>query len=154
MPISLTVAELRQAQRDTEAIIRNLGGPPLLQALRDSTLLVQRTARRYAKVDTGQYRASITPTVETSGRTVRGIVGSNLAHAPYAVLDTKPHWPPIAALQVWARRHGISAFLVARAIARRGTRGDRSLMRGLEENAARIYLLIAKAVDQAFGSKG
>lgn len=34
---------------------------------------------------------------------------------------SKPHWPPISALEGWAERHGIPAFLVARKIAREGT---------------------------------
>ena len=154
MPASLTMRELRQAQRDAEAVMRNLGGPPLLQAMRDSTLLVHRTARPRAPVDKGRLRASITPVVEAAGRTVRGIVGSNVEYAPYVELGTRPHWPPVAALTVWSRRHGLSAFLVARAISRRGLPPRRFLQRGLDENAARIYLLIARAVDQALESRG
>lgn len=34
---------------------------------------------------------------------------------------TKPHFPPISAIEPWAERHGIPAFLVARKIAREGT---------------------------------
>lgn len=34
---------------------------------------------------------------------------------------TKPHWPPISALEGWAQRHGIPAFLVARKISIEGT---------------------------------
>lgn len=34
---------------------------------------------------------------------------------------SKPHWPPISALEGWAERHGIPAYLVARKIAREGT---------------------------------
>lgn len=35
---------------------------------------------------------------------------------------SKPHWPPISALEGWAQRHGIPAFLVARKIATEGTK--------------------------------
>lgn len=35
---------------------------------------------------------------------------------------SKPHWPPISALEGWAQRHGIPAFLVARKIAMEGTK--------------------------------
>ena len=34
---------------------------------------------------------------------------------------TKPHFPPISALQGWADRHGIPVWAVARKIAREGT---------------------------------
>lgn len=42
-------------------------------------------------------------------------------YAIFVERGTKPHFPPIAALQGWADRHGIPAFLVARKIARDGT---------------------------------
>jgi hypothetical protein len=62
---------------------------------------------------------------------------------------TKPHWPPVKALEGWAKRHGIPAFLVARSIARKGTKrtgwftdaisdADRELPGLLQRTATRI----------------
>ena len=104
-----------------ERAVRELRGTPMLNAMRDSTLFVTRDAKINAPVDSGRLRASITPEVRTAGETVEGVVGSNVTYAPYVELGTRPHWPPLAALEVWARRHHTSAFLVARAIAERGT---------------------------------
>lgn len=50
--------------------------------------------------------------------------------APYAMFvhgdgtadRSKPHWPPMDAIQRWAELHNIPAFLVARSIARKGTK--------------------------------
>ena len=145
--ISMELRGLKEAQRATERAIQEMHGPPLLNAMRDATLAVTRTARMEAKSDTGRYRASIVPDVTMHGSTVVGVVGTNVRHAPFAVLDTRPHWPPRHALEVWARRHRIPVFLVMRAIARRGTRGDQSLIKGLEQNAERIVQLLDRGVE-------
>lgn len=52
------------------------------------------------------------------------IVPSEKADSYAAVIEfgSKPHWPPISALEGWADRHGIPAYLVARKIAREGTK--------------------------------
>lgn len=128
-------------------IVADLHGEPFLQGMRNATLLVTRDAKRYAPVDTGRLRASITPEVRISGpMTVQGIVGSNVTYAPFVELGTKPHWPPVGALEVWARRHGTSAFLVARAISRRGTKAVKYLERAFTDNISRIVGYLDAAV--------
>jgi hypothetical protein len=97
-------------------------------------------------VNTGRLRASITPAVRVRGNTVEGVVGSNVKYAPFVELNTRPHWPPLAALEVWARRHHTTAYVVARAIARRGTYGKHYLERAFKDNAERIYSRLATAV--------
>lgn len=80
---------------------------------------VEREAKERAVVDTGRLRSSITTRVETW----RAIVGTNVRYAPFVEFGTRPHFPPPAALQPWARRHGLRlAWALARAIARRGTK--------------------------------
>lgn len=144
--ISLELRGLKEAQAKQIQVMTDLHGPPLVQAVRDSALIVTRTARQESSVDTGRLRASITPEVRVMGETVEGVVGSNVVYAPYAILGTRPHFPPISALTAWARRHGVEAHLVARAIARRGTKGDQSLIKGIEQNAPAIYRKIEAAV--------
>lgn len=138
-------AKLKQVQSD-------LKGQPMVQGMQEATLAVTGSARRYAPVDTGRLRASIMPSVTSTGDSVRGVVGSNVKHAPFQELGTRPHWPPISALVRWAARHGISAYLVARAIARRGTKAIRYLERGFEENQHRIFQIfdgvVGKIVDK------
>src|SRR5512135_1298247 len=108
-----------------DQMARDVTGEPMIEAMRDSTLVVTRSARQNAPVDIGRLRASIVPEVRQRDRIVVGIVGSNVVYAPYQEFGTRPHWPPLAALEVWARRHGLTAFLVARAISRRGTKAIR-----------------------------
>ncbi len=70
-------------------------------------------------IDTGNLRTSIL--VEVTGDKLTAEVGPVAPYGPYVEFGTQPHFPPLAALEDWARKHGIPAFLVAKAIARRGT---------------------------------
>ena len=57
-------------------------------------------------------------------------VGASAKHAQFVEYGTRPHWPPIRAIEKWLMIKGLAsgpelrsrAFLTARAIARRGTR--------------------------------
>lgn len=144
--INNEVRGLVEAVRKLEQVARDVHGAPMADAMQKATLLVSNSAKRYSPVDMGGLRASITPEVRATWREVTGVVGSNLKYAPYMELGTKPHWPPLKAVEVWARRHGLSAFLVARAIARKGTKARRFLQRGFEDNRERIKALIGGAV--------
>ena len=85
-------------------------------------------------VDTGRLRSSMAVALQDEGLTA--IVGSNVQYAPHVEFGTRPHWPPLAAMQPWASRHGFGtgkkgAFLVARAISRKGTRARRMFQQGM-----------------------
>lgn len=56
-------------------------------------------------------------------------VVSKARHSLWVHQGTRPHWPPPGALAAWAASKGIPEFLVARAIARRGTRANPFLAR-------------------------
>ena len=49
-------------------------------------------------------------------------MGPSARYGLYVERGTRPHWPPRAPLEGWARRHGVPVFVVQRAIARKGTR--------------------------------
>lgn len=115
-------------------------------AMHQATLLVTGSAKRNAPVDTGLLRASITPEVESRDNETVGVVGSNVTYAPFMELGTIPHWPPLAALETWARRHGTTAYIVARAIARRGLRPRHYLGRALDDNRGRIERIFSEYV--------
>jgi len=144
--LKLTVKGLKETQAKMTQVARDLTGDEMLDGMRRATLMVTRSAKGYAPVDTGRLRSSILPEVKVEGKTVRGVIGSKVTYAPYQELGTRPHWPPVAALQVWAARHGTSAFLVARAIAFRGTRARRFLQRAFEDNETKIVALIGQVV--------
>lgn len=116
------------------------------EPMRQATLVVAGSAKRNAPVDTGVLRASITPSVESRSNETVGVVGSNIKYAPFMELGTRPHWPPLTALATWARRHGTTAYVVARAIARRGLKARRYLGRALEDNQDRIVRIFQNYV--------
>lgn len=150
---------LRETQRQMQRTVRDMTGGPMLDAIRKSTLLVQRAAKKNAPVNTGRLRASIVPEVRSEDKAVLGIVGSNLEYAPYMELGTgtpagnAPHRPPSDALARWAVLHGMPAsmgFVIARAIGRRGGLEPRRFMRdAFEANQDRIFRLLDAATGRA-----
>jgi len=155
MSFRVEIQGQQETQAEMERIAHELQGPPMVQSMRDATMLVEGDAKRnlvgyqspsVGGVDTGRTRASIVPQVESRGHETVGIVGSNLVSAAVQELGSRPHWPPLSALETWAQRHGTTAFVVARAIARRGNIARRFLSRALDSNADRIRDLIGNAV--------
>ena len=104
--IDLEIQGLKETQHEMERIAMDLRGEPFLNGMRLATMLVQRSAKQKAPVDTGRLRASITPEVRWQGNTAIGVVGSNVDYAPYVELGTRPHFVPSKYIGVWASRHG------------------------------------------------
>ena len=105
------------------------------------------------KRDTGKLLQSI-QTVPVDAHTVH--VGTNLAYAMYVhgyppnpPDRSKPHMPPIAAITPWATRHNIPPFLVARAIAKRGTTLVPFMTKGIAAAEAKIAMLWEESVSRA-----
>jgi len=139
--ISIEIRGLKETQREMERIVRDLRGEPYLNAMRRATLLVQRSAKQKAPVDTGRLRASITPEVRAQGNLVTGVVGSDVKYAAFVELGTVAHFVPQQYIGTWARRHGL---------------GDRGLFvsgkaqpylePAFAENAERIVRMLGDAV--------
>lgn len=157
----LEVKGLKELQRKNEQMIADLIGAPILTAMRDNVLDAQRGAKINSPIDRGRLRASITPSVSVEGQTVRGAVGTNVEYAAAMEFGTGTqsegseegagtvHFPPwTGSLVGWARRHGIpSAFLVARAIGRRGgLEARRYMQKALEDAQPRIKARFEKAL--------
>lgn len=149
MPVDITVRGLIETQRNLEQAAADIHGQPMMDAMHKATLIVEADAKRNAPVDTGRLRASIVSEVRvesSAAKTVQGVVGSNVSYAAAMELGSRPHWPPIGAIQTWADRHGLSAFLVARAISRHGTKPRLYLQRALDSNRTRIVDLLGEGV--------
>lgn len=144
-----SVKGLIEAQKNIEQAAADLHGQPFVDAMKQAALLVEGDAKRLAPVDTGHLRASITSEVRvggSQGKDVIGVIGSNVKYAPYMELGTKPHFPPPAALAVWARRHGLNAFVVARSIAAKGLKARRYLQGSFEKNQAKVEQILDAGV--------
>lgn len=154
--IDIEVTGLVETRRKLRQVAEDMHGKPIVQAVRESAFLVERDAKRNAPVDRGRLRNSITSDIRQSGRDVIGVVGSPVKYAPNMELGTgtfvgkPPHFPPPSALRLWAARHGMNAFLVARAIFRRGGLKPRRFLQGaFDMNMQRIRLKIENAVRQS-----
>lgn len=84
--------------------------------------------------NTGNLRRSINNWLEGMWK---GIVGVGERYGAYVEFGTKPHFPPVAPLERWAQtKLGTSGlgFVIARKIARKGTKAQAYLGPSLEKN--------------------
>ncbi len=108
-----------------------------------SVIQIEADAKRIVPTDTHTLQRSLTHEVTVSGNDVTGRAGTNLVYAPVVELGRSAGdaMPPPSALTGWLRRHGIDeryAFVVARNIARRGTRPRPYLKPALDKNRPAI----------------
>lgn len=106
----------------------------------------QRTPQGVGGTQSG-LRASIFAEQRESPGLFSEVIGSNLAYAEPVEFGTRPHFPPPAALIPWVEkflslREGQTAegvaYLVARAISRRGTKGAHMFEAGLKTAKPRL----------------
>jgi len=122
--------DIQRILRDPEFV-----GGPLRDFLNRVGHGVEAKAKSIAPVDTGRYRASITSEV----RGTRAIVGSNVKYAPVIEFGLEPGARiNYRDLIPWAKRHGMqgAAFVIARAIMRRGLPARRIFQTALERSLA------------------
>jgi hypothetical protein len=124
------------------------------RAMTASLLLIEADARRNVRHDTRRLMNSITHEIQGRGTRLVGKVGPSVRYGLYVERGSRPHWPPRAALEGWARRHGIPVFAVQRSIARRGTRARPFLVPAFLRNAERILRLFAQAGARVTASLG
>lgn len=102
------------------------------RAITEADLLLEREIRDAWPRASGISRASMHTVERVDGLKVEGFVGSSLNYVRPVDLGTRPHFPPVDALIDWvklrfqvsseAQARGI-AFVIARKIAARGTKG-------------------------------
>lgn len=115
------------------------------RAMEASLLLVEGDARRGVKRDTGRLQNSITHSISGGGGNLTGEVGPSVKYGLYVERGRRPGKPPpVSAVAAWARRHGVSPYLVARAIGRKGVKAAPFLLPAYRANTAKIHDLFAK----------
>lgn len=125
----------------------DLVGRPVRRFFERAGAVVTGNVRERTPVDTGRLRNSITHEVD-SGQVPRfAKIGTDVSYARAVEFGSSPHFPPLGTLQPWARRHGFpsgraGAFLVARAIARRGTRPREMFQKGFSASLGNIRGLV------------
>ena len=124
------------------------------QAARTLSLLADAEVTRRTPVDRGQLRGAWQPSVDRQGRTWRAVVTNPLVYAGPVDMGQRPHWPPIAPLEAWGRRvlgkRGLG-YVLARKIARHGTKPVHMVKHGLEAVRGRAQAIVAAALHRAGG---
>jgi hypothetical protein len=126
-------------------------------ALLRSTLYLEGQTAQRVPVDTARSRNAITSRIIDTPQRLAGIVeAAPLVHMPALEFGRRPgRMPPPQALEGWVRRKmGVSgrdvrrvAFLVARRIGRRGTKGAHMFERGFKASVPYIRRSFRTALD-------
>jgi hypothetical protein len=137
---------LREAPARTDEVLQ--------AAMTEATLLLQREWQENLPRVSGLTANSITSDVASTPMGVLGIVGSSQPSALFVELGTRPHMPPVAAIEPWVRAVlGITdpkevksaAFLVARKIAREGTPAQYPMRRAAQATEGQIIAIFERA---------
>ena len=140
-----------------EELIKNLDmthekiGPLVREFFQKAGNTVERNAKRFAPVDTGRLRASITNRVGPGNTPEFTEIGpSDLVYARAQEYGLpKGHFPPPQALDAWAKKHGLpNGYVVARAIAKHGLMPRAYMSKGYEDSMGDIDEATEKLVDQ------
>lgn len=114
---------------------------PVRKFFQRAIVPVEGKAKQNAPSDTGLLRSRITHMIDKAPLPLWAKVGTNQHEAPFMEYGTgllsdgpkksgRRHWPPAAALELWARRHGFaSGAVVARIIGLRGGLRPRRFLR-------------------------
>lgn len=135
----------------------------LEQFMEGATLHVQGEVQERTPAAHGTLKQSITSEVEVLADSVIGVVGTPLSYAIPVELGTRPHFPPVDAIEDWVRvKLGITgpeargvAFAIARKIAARGTQGAfmfQNAMAAAEPELERQARLMVDEIVRQLGS--
>jgi len=132
-----------------------------MRAMQESAILMQSYAKLYAPVFRGLLRVSIAQNVSAESSRITGEVGSSLVYASVLEEGRNP-WPgamppPSGDLRTWARRKlgdERLAFVVARAIKRRGFRAQPYLRPALLGATPRIQSIFQTRIMEALQRAG
>ena len=145
---------------DLQAFARGLRDAPeytdrvLQEAMTEATLLVQREWQENLPRVSGLTARSITSDVASTPAGVLGVVSSSQPSALFLELGTRPHMPPVAAIEPWVKAVlGIRepkevkrvAFLVARKIAREGTPAQHPMARAVQSTEGQVIAMFERA---------
>lgn len=157
MPIRVVV----KGAEKTSVQLNKLSGrlrTALIKAVQDSAIMVQSLAKTKAPVFRGALRESILFSVTDLGKKIVGTVGSNLEYAPVIEYGRSAGWfPPLEDIKVWARRKlgdESKAYVIARAIRRRGFKAQPYLEPAVKEALPRIQLAFTNRMNQAIQAEG
>lgn len=137
-------------------------GEEMSKGMRQSGLAVQRESAILAPVDTGRLRASIETQIDGNVIPEWVKIGPTVKYGAFVEFGRKPgaRMPPPSALIPWIRRHGgagnpeAAAFLLARAIAKRGIKPRPYMQdgfKGAQRAISRIWDRVGRSLEMRWG---
>lgn len=144
--------ELQAAFRKAPHVLREELG----RAMTEADQLLEREVKDLTPTASGLTRNSIFSHEQSLESGALGVVGTAQPHAVYVELGTRPHFPPLEPLQDWVRTklglpekevRGV-AYLIARAIAARGTPAVGMFHRAFARNRNQVETIFERARDR------
>ena len=121
----------RMLARDKQRIPQRLKERKKEWASKTSTL---------AKELSPKFESTLANSIRSSSGLKITKVFTNLNYAPFADKGRRPgKMPPVSVVERWAVAHGISPFLLARSIGRKGTKGNKFWQKTLEKAKGQYF---------------
>ncbi|MCE5212992.1 MAG: hypothetical protein LLG40_15730 [Deltaproteobacteria bacterium] len=118
----------------------------------EALLLLERAVKGKTPVGAGpiHLRDTIFQKVSYGVQAVVGNLGTPAIYGESVEYGTQPHFPPVAPIQHWVEKKlgitgkeaGSVAYLIARAISRRGTKGQAMFGKGFAENEQAVLRIL------------
>jgi hypothetical protein len=118
----------------------------------EASLLMEGAIKQLTPVGAGpiHLRDTIFHKIEAFGENVWGLISTPAVYGEPVELGTRPHFPPVAPIQHWVEKQmGLSgseaksvAFLIARAISKRGTKAQKMFTISVEQHEADVIRIL------------
>ena len=132
---------LKRAPKEKEAEMKAEVG--------DIALKIQKRAKMYLRTHEAMDTGNLSNTVlaELSPTKIEAEIGPTAKYGPYVEFGTKPHFPPMEALEAWARHHGFeSPWPICKAIAKRGLPARPYLTSAYDDHAGELLIRLEKVM--------
>lgn len=146
----IDLSEIEELTRKYPKISKDVRESKITEAL----MLLEAAAKKDTPYGAGpiHLRDTIHSKVSAAGAKVVGVLGTPLEHGVPVEMGTKPHFPPVGPIQFWVEKKlgytgkeaASVAFLIARAISRRGTKGAKMFETAFAENEHRLYSILGE----------
>lgn len=142
---------LEEAIKKIRRMEEDLAGRPVKEKMEQVIEAVWASVDEYIPRWRGDLAASLDSDVyadEGEGMVLGEIFSDLDPHVPQIERGTEPYWPNVSSpsLVEWAEEHGLTAYIVARAIAAKGIQPQKFFEKALEDNAPLVFALLDEAV--------
>jgi hypothetical protein len=119
----------------------------------EASIVVSRKVKDFTPVGVSRgggegLQASIRYQIYPTAGEVAGVISSPLNYVEAVEIGTRPHMPPVESLREWAESKGLSAWAVAKSIAKHGTKGQWMFKKGFEASEPALEQVANRVVSR------